>query len=63
MPTTSYNYELAPGDDTDLDDIPVCCNTDMTSKDTSDNGRTYTCGTCHTTVTLAASGLVLHITD
>ena len=62
MPTTSYGYELSPGDDADLDDIPVCCGNGMTAKDTNDGGRKYTCGNCKTVVTIAASGLVFDIT-
>lgn len=57
MPTTSYGHELSPGDDTDLDDIPVCCD-GMDGKDTSNGGRDYTCPDCGTVVSISASGLV-----
>ncbi len=57
-PTTSYGYELSIADDTDVDDIPVCCGNDMTGKPTDAGGREYTCGTCRTQVLIAASGLV-----
>lgn len=57
-PTTRYGYELSIADDTDLNDIPVCCGDDMTGKDAEGGGREYTCGTCRTEVLIAASGLV-----
>jgi hypothetical protein len=60
-PTTSYGYELSPGDDTDIDDVPVCCDEDMAGKDTERGGRDYTCGDCGTVVSIAASGLVSDI--
>ncbi|MGY0062829.1 hypothetical protein ACWY4P_40890 [Streptomyces sp. LZ34] len=56
-PTTSYGYELSPGADTDIDDVPVCCG-DMEGKDTDDGGRDYTCPGCKTVVSISASGLV-----
>ena len=57
-PTTSYGHPLTIADDTDIDDIPVCCGEDMTGKDTKRGGRDYTCGNCRTAVSIAASGLV-----
>ncbi len=60
-PTTSYGHELSPGDDTDRDDVPVCCGEDMTGADTRRGGRDYTCGDCGTIVSIAASGLVKDI--
>ncbi|MFG6294381.1 hypothetical protein ACIO5Z_14620 [Streptomyces rochei] len=63
MPTTSYGYELAIGDDTDRDDVPVCdCGEDMTGKDAAHGRREYSCD-CGVTVTIAPSGLVFDITD
>jgi hypothetical protein len=62
MPTTSYGHELSPGDHTDLDDTPVCCDEDMTSKDTAHSSRVYTCD-CGATVTIAPNGLVSDIRD
>jgi hypothetical protein len=62
-PTTSYGYELSIGDDTDHDDVPVCCGDEMTGKDAPRGGRSYTCGTCKTLVVIAASGLVSDITN
>lgn len=62
-PTTSYGYELSIGDDTDRDDVPVCCGEDMTGKDTQREGRNYTCGTCKTVLLIAASGLVSDINN
>ncbi|MYW46388.1 hypothetical protein [Streptomyces sp. SID161] len=60
MPATSYDYELSPGDHTDPDDNPICCDTDMTGKDTS-GGRDYTCDTCQTVISISSSGLVSSI--
>jgi hypothetical protein len=57
-PTTSYGYELSIADDTDLDDVPVCCGDDMTGTDTEGGGREYTCRACPTVVLIAESGLV-----
>lgn len=57
-PTTSYGYELSIADDTDIDDVPVCCGDDMTGADTKRGGRDYTCGVCGTIVSISASGLV-----
>lgn len=51
-PTTSYGYELCPGDEVDVDDVPRCCGDDMTSKDTGDGYRDWTCGDCGTVVTV-----------
>ncbi|MDT0608846.1 hypothetical protein [Streptomyces lancefieldiae] len=62
MPTTSYGYELTIGDDTDRDDVPICCGEDMTGKDAARGNREYSCG-CGTKVTIAPSGLVFDITD
>lgn len=62
MPTTSYGTDITPGDDTGLDDTPICCDDDMTGRDTKNGGRSYTCGTCSTVVTIAASGIVADIT-
>ncbi|MGW2508479.1 hypothetical protein ACWC0A_03410 [Streptomyces scopuliridis] len=62
MPTTSYGAELFIGDDTGRDDIPVCCDDDMTAKDTDGGYRDYTCGACGVVVTIAPSGLVFDIT-
>lgn len=56
-PTTSYGHELSPGDDTDINDIPVCCD-DMEGEDTSSGGRDHTCPVCQTVVSISASGLV-----
>lgn len=62
MPTTSYGYELTPGDDAGLDDIPVCCGDDMTGTDTGIGGRDYNCRTCGAVVAIAPNGLVFDIT-
>ncbi len=53
MPTTSYGYELTIGDHTDCDDIPVCCDNDMSGQD-NDGG---------TALTIAPSGLVSDIAE
>ncbi|RLU81975.1 hypothetical protein CTZ27_30895 [Streptomyces griseocarneus] len=62
-PTTSYGFELSIGDDTSLDDTPVCCDEDMTGEDTSHGYRDYTCHGCGTVLTLAPSGLVFDISN
>jgi hypothetical protein len=56
-PTTSYGYELSIGSDTDINDVPVCCD-DMEGKDTESGGREYTCPDCSTVVSISSSGLV-----
>lgn len=62
-PTTSYGYELSPGDDTDRDDIPVCCSDDMNGKKTAEGGIDYTCGDCGTVLEIGANGLVFDIRE
>ncbi len=62
-PTTSYGYELSIGDDTDRDDIPVCCGDDMTPEDNERGYRAYTCGDCDTVVTISPNGLVFDIRE
>jgi hypothetical protein len=57
-PTTSYGYELQIADDAGIDDVPVCCDEDMTGKDTKSGGRDYTCSSCSTVVMIKANGLV-----
>jgi hypothetical protein len=51
-PTTSYGYELRPGDEADRDDTPRCCGDDMTGTDAGDHYRDWTCGDCGTVVTI-----------
>ncbi|MFG2352601.1 hypothetical protein [Streptomyces sp. NPDC048521] len=63
MPTTSYGYDLTIGDHTDRDDIPVCCDSDMTGQDKDGDYRRYTCGDCAAVVTIDPSGLVSDIAD
>lgn len=63
-PTTSYGYELSPGDEADLDDMPQCCGGDMTAgKPDEDGDRDYVCdgGGCGTKLTITGAGMVLDI--
>ncbi|MCX5202468.1 hypothetical protein OG897_13545 [Streptomyces sp. NBC_00237] len=62
MPTTSYGHELSPGDDTDINDTPVCCD-DMEATDGVRGGRDYTCPECSSVVSISATGLVNDIVD
>lgn len=60
MPTV-HGMELEDGHDLGLDDIPQCCNNDMTGKDQPDGIREYACGSCRTELIVKANGLVLDI--
>lgn len=62
-PTTSYGYELTPGDDAGHDDVPICCNNDMPGGKTPDGGIDFTCGSCGTVVEIDESGLVFDIRE
>lgn len=60
-PTTSYGYELSPGDEFDLDDTPQCCGADMTAgQPDADGDRDYACAGdgCGTRVTVTGAGMV-----
>lgn len=61
MPTTSYGYELAPGDDAGHENIPVCCDTDMNGKKTAQGGIDFTCRRCGTVLEVDEDGLVYDI--
>lgn len=65
-PTTSYGYELSPGDEADLDDIPQCCGGEMTAGPPDGDGdRDYVCdnGGCGTRLTITGAGMVLDILE
>jgi hypothetical protein len=63
-PTTSYGYELSPGDETDLDDTPRCCGESMTAKAPDEDGdREYLCGQCGTALEINENGLVWDIRE
>jgi hypothetical protein len=62
-PTTSYGYELTPGDEADRDDIPVCCYDDMSGATTEEGGIDYTCGDCGTVLEIDELGLVADIRE
>lgn len=65
-PTTSYGYELSPGDEADLDDAPQCCGGDMTAGPSDEDGdRDYVCdnGECGTRLTITGAGVVLDILE
>ena len=62
-PTTSYGYELSPGDETDLDDIPVCCGSDMTGKKLDDGDIEHACENCGTVLEINENGLVWDIRE
>ncbi|MFD5491583.1 hypothetical protein ACFWH4_01245 [Streptomyces sp. NPDC127091] len=62
-PTISYGYELEIADDAGLDDIPVCCDDDMTGKKTESGGIDYTCGGCGTVLEIGEGGLVSDIRE
>jgi hypothetical protein len=62
-PTTSYGYELSIADDTDIDDVPVCCGDDMPGKKLDDGGIEYTCGSCGTVLEIDELGLVFDIRE
>lgn len=64
-PTTSYGYELSPGDEADLDDAPQCCGGDMAAGPPDEDGdRDYVCdGGCGTRVTITGAGMVLDICE
>jgi tRNA(Ile2) C34 agmatinyltransferase TiaS len=49
---TIYGMELRPGDEISSDDVPTCCGADMTSKDTGDGYRDWTCSSCGIVVTI-----------
>jgi hypothetical protein len=61
-PTTSYGYELSIADDTDLDDVPICCGDDMIPKEVG-GGIEYSCPNCGTELDIDASGLVSDIRE
>jgi hypothetical protein len=49
-PTTSYGFELTIGDEFDPDDVPLCCDLDMTAIDGDRAYLTRRCGICETTL-------------
>jgi hypothetical protein len=57
-PTTSYGYELSPGDEADPGDIPVCCYEPMSGVTTEEGDIDYTCGDCGTVLEISRSGVV-----
>jgi hypothetical protein len=63
IPTTSYGYELEIADDAGHDDIPVCCDEDMTGKPLGDGSVEHTCGSCGTVLEIDELGLVFDIRE
>ncbi|MFE3326867.1 hypothetical protein [Streptomyces sp. NPDC059176] len=57
MEPSKHGHVLAPGDELGLDVTPDCCGDEMTP-----NGRTFTCSTCWTVLTVDSHGLVADIT-
>lgn len=65
-PTTSYGYELRPGDEFDPTDTPQCCGGDMTAgQPDADGERDYVCdgGGCGTRVAVTGAGMVNDILE
>ncbi|MEU5429959.1 hypothetical protein AB0H73_30800 [Streptomyces olivoreticuli] len=56
-----FHLELSVSDELGHDTAPLCCDDEMTAKDTDDGFREYTCGCCHTVVEIDELGLVFDI--
>ncbi|MFH8558919.1 hypothetical protein ACH4FE_35755 [Streptomyces celluloflavus] len=62
--TTSYNFEVGPGDEVGTDAILICCDETMTATAFDEYGsRTHTCGNCDIRADVDKRGLLSDIRD